>query len=319
MRRQRLRRVAAATALCSAVTLTVAGAGRPDPYAPPTAATALSSPAALQTRYDAVRGDIRAARDIAAKFHDTGRVKALDALLRPGREFVSFDARRSGKVVEVIGDLARADRVAVVVPGADGELTNFDSWKWAGGGARALDRQALQAAPGSRLAVIAWLGYDSPSTLSTNVLSDDTANDGARALRSFLGDVHRVNGNARIALLGHSYGSVVLGRAIPHLGGLPVDEVALYGSPGTTRRSVADLKTRAHVWAGRASSDWMQYVPKIRMAGIGFGQDPVGRSFGAQRFAAGSGTHSEYLKPGSTSLRNLALIALGLDSEVTHA
>jgi hypothetical protein len=319
LRRQRLRRVAAATALCSAVTLTAAGAGRPEPYAPPAAAVALASPGSLQARYDAVHGDILAARDMAVRLKDTARVKALNALLKPGRHFLAFDARGTGKVVEVLGDLARADRVAVVVPGADGELTNFDSWKWAGGGARALAEQSGHADRGSRLAVVAWLGYDSPSTLSTDVLFDDTADHAARALRGFLDDVHRVNGKARIALLGHSYGSVVLGRAVPSLAGLPVDEVALYGSPGTTRGSVADLKTGAHVWAGRASGDWMQYVPKVRFAGIGFGKDPVSHAFGARRFAAGSGTHSEYLKPGSTSLRNLTLIALGLDSEVTHA
>ncbi|MBO2451897.1 hypothetical protein J4573_32755 [Actinomadura barringtoniae] len=322
MRRQRLRRIAATTALCSAATLTAAGASRPEPYAAPAAATtaaALASPGSLQARYDAVHADIVTARDMAVRLKDSGRVKALNAFLQPGRRFLAFDARGTGHVVEVHGDLARADRIAVVVPGADGELTNFDSWKWAGGGARALAQQAVHAAPNSRLAVIAWLGYDSPSTLSTDVLSDDTADHAATTLRGFLGDLHRVNGKARIALLGHSYGSVVLGRAIPHLTGLPVDEIALFGSPGVTRGSVTDLKTPAHVWAGRAAGDWMQYVPKIRFAGIGFGKDPISRAFGAQRFAAGSGTHSEYLKPGSASLRNLTLIALGLNSEVTHA
>jgi hypothetical protein len=63
----------------------------------------------------------------------------------------------------------------------------------------------------------------------------------------------------------------------------------------------------------------MRYVPNVRFAGLGFGADPVSSGFGALRFDAGTGPHSGYLKPGSRALRNLALIALGRDAEVTHA
>jgi hypothetical protein len=133
--------------------------------------------------------------------------------------------------------------------------------------------------------------------------------------------VQRVNGRAEVALLCHSYGTVVCAKAAPRLAPrrLPVDEIALYGSPGVTAPTATALKTGARIWAGRSSGDWTRFVPKVRVAGIGLGDDPVEPSFGAPRFDAGSGPHSAYLRPGSVPLRNLTLIALGRDSEVTHA
>ncbi len=62
----------------------------------------------------------------------------------------------------------------------------------------------------------------------------------------------------------------------------------------------------------------MEDVPHVRIFGLGLGPDPVSREFGARVFDAGSGGHSDYLAPGSTSLRNLTGIALGRPSEVTH-
>ncbi|MFD0684848.1 alpha/beta hydrolase [Actinomadura fibrosa] len=314
----RLRRTAAVTAVLAAAGSTTAAVGRAEPYAAPAALPALSA-TALQARYQAAGQEIARARATAERLHDGGRVRTLAAFLAPGRRFLSFDARGHGRAVEVIGDPARADRIAVVVPGAGSSLTNFDSGKFVGGGSRALYRRALADAPGTRLAVIAWLGYDAPSMPSTGVLTASRATAGARELHRLVAGLHRANGHARFALLCHSYGSVVCAKAARGLASTPVDEIALFGSPGTTAKNAASLGTRARVWAGRSSGDWTKYVPKVRVAGIGFGADPASPAFGALRFDAGSGPHSAYLKPGSTALRNLTLIALGHNAEVTHA
>ncbi len=167
--------------------------------------------------------------------------------------------------------------------------------------------------------MIAWLGYDSPSMLSTAALTDDNAEDGARSLQRLLTGVHHVNGHARFALLCHSYGSVVCAKAARRVAALPVDDIALFGSPGTTVDKAADLGTSARVWAARAKGDWMRFVPNLRFGGLGFGADPASPAFGALRFDAGSGPHSAYLKPGSLALRNLTKIALGHPAEVTRA
>ena len=88
--------------------------------------------------------------------------------------------------------------------------------------------------------------------------------------------------------------------------------------PGSRRcASAGALHTTARVWAGRGASDWIQAVPHIHLFGLGFGQDPMSPAFGARVFAAGTGGHSSYLKPGDISLRNLAYIALGDPMAVT--
>ncbi|WP_149262191.1 alpha/beta hydrolase [Actinomadura sp. K4S16] len=312
-----VRRSLAAVSVLAA-TGSATAAGHAEVYAPPAAAPALA-PSALGARYETTGRDITRALATARRVHDEGRARVLAAFLAPDRRFLSFDPRGDGRAVEVLGDLEHADRIAVVVPGADNSLANYDSPKFVGGGSRALYRQARDAAPGARIAVIAWLGYDSPSTLSTGALTSGSAEKGARGLERLLTGVHRLNGRARFALLCHSYGSVVCGKAARRLAPLPVDEIALFGSPGTTVRHVSGLGTSARVWAGRSKGDWVRYVPHVRFAGLGFGADPVTPGFGALRFDAGTGPHSGYLKPGSLALRNLALIALGRDAEVTHA
>ncbi|MDL4815927.1 alpha/beta hydrolase [Actinomadura opuntiae] len=314
---RRARAVAAAAVLAVVASATTA-AGHAEVYAAPAPLPALSA-AALDARYQAVDAEIARARATALRVRDRGRARALAAFLAPGRRFLAFDARGRGRAVEVLGDLARADRIAVVVPGADTALANFDSPKFVGGGSRALYRQARADAPGERIAVIAWLGYRAPRTLSPEVLTSGPAADGARALGRFLTGVRAANGRARIALLCHSYGSVVCGKAARHLAPAPVDEIALFGSPGVTAHRASDLGTSARVWAGRAGGDWMEYVPNVRFAGIGFGADPASPEFGARRFDAGTGPHSAYLKPGTVALRNLALIALGRDAQVAPA
>jgi hypothetical protein len=310
-----VRKAAAAASVLAATGFTTAAAGHAEVYAPPAPAPS-SSP--LDARYRAAGADITRALATARRVHDEGRVRALSAFAAPGRRFLAFDPRGDGRAVEVLGDLEHADRIAVVVPGADNTLADYDSPKFVGGGGRALYRQARADAAGTRIAVVAWLGYDSPSTRSTAVLKGDRAEDGARGLQRLLAGVHRVNERARFALLCHSYGSVVCGKAARHVTRLPVDEIALFGSPGADVGKASDLGTSARVWAGRSKGDWMRFVPNVRLAGLGFGADPVSSGFGALRFDAGTGPHSGYLMPGSRALRNLALIALGRDAAVSR-
>jgi hypothetical protein len=169
--------------------------------------------------------------------------------------------------------------------------------------------------PKARLAVIAWLGYDSPRTPSLGEATDGAATGGAEALRR---TVARVRGRTRapVTLLCHSYGSVVCAKALP---GLPVSDVAVFGSPGLEVERASDLGSAARLWAGRGAADWVRFVPPVKIGPLGFGPDPVTPSFGARIFAAGPGGHSDYFRPGSRSLRNLALITLGRASEVEVA
>jgi Alpha/beta hydrolase len=308
----RIRRTIAITAAAGGIVLATTAAvlpgspvDRPQPL-PALTAKGLAARYATDSRMVA-----RAARS-ASRAGNTDLAHALDGMR--GRHFIDFNPRGDGLAAEVIGNLATARRVAILVPGSDTSLTTFDSRGTASpqGGALALAAQARRLDPGNHLAIIAWLGYTTPSTLSTAVMTSGDAGQGASALRPLVDDL--VKHGHQVALICHSYGSVVCGLAAPRL---PVTDIAVVGSPGMDASSAGALRTTARVWAGRGAGDWIQYVPHIQFLGLGFGQDPLDPAFGARIFAAGSGGHSSYFKPGGISLRNLAEIALGDTAAVT--
>ncbi|MBK3631231.1 hypothetical protein JHN59_41970 [Streptomyces sp. MBT49] len=137
--------------------------------------------------------------------------------------------------------------------------------------------------------------------------------DPSRDLLAFDG-----RGAGRAVEVCHSYGTVVCGRAAPHL---DVSDLVLLGSPGTGAQSAAGLGTRARVWAARGADDWVADVPHVSAdlfgTTVGLGADPLSPAFGARVFAAGSGGHSDYFRPGSPSLANIARIVVGAVGEVT--
>ena len=304
----RLRRIATVTAVAAA-TAALSPAAPSDPMQPLPALTSH----ALAARYAADSAAVTKAAASAQRIGDPALARTLDALR--GRHFLSFDPRGPGEAIEVIGDLATATRVAILVPGSDTSLATFDSRGTASpaGAAAALAAQAHRLDPGARLAVVAWLGYSAPATFSPGVLTSGDAGRGASALRPFVTDLARHG--ARVALLCHSYGTVVCGLAAPHL---PVTDIAVFGSPGMDVASVRQLHTSARVWAGRGGGDWIRHVPHVQLLGLGFGPDPTAPAFGARPFGCGAGGHSGYFRPGGVALRNLARIALGDPAGVTR-
>lgn len=297
----------------AAVVVPVSAAARPEIPAPEPAVLAPLTASTLAKAYGANRADAAEAARMAADHGDRTRAAADRAMAASSRRFLSFDGRGPGRAVEVFGDLAHADRVAVLVPGSDTTLETYDRFR---AGAVALHDRL-----GPRGAVLAWLGYETPGTVSTTVLTTDRAEQAAHLLREFLRQLRGVVGrSAHLSLLCHSYGTVVCGRAAP---GLDVSDIVVVGSPGTGASSAAALRTSARVWAARGSADWIAHVPhaSVGLFGktVGFGPDPVSPSFGAQVFQAGVGGHSDYFAPGSVSLANLARIVLGDTSEVTRA
>jgi Alpha/beta hydrolase len=302
----RLRRVSAIAAVAAVVAVTLTAAVSPVPPADPPVSLPALTAHSLSTRYAASAGAVTRAARAAARSGDPALARTLGTLSH--QHLLAFDASGQGEAVEVLGNLATARRVAVLVPGSDTSLATFASRGPASpaGGARALAAQARRLDPGARLAVIAWLGYRTPSLLSLSVLTSGNAGQGAQALRPMVAGL-AAHGD-QVALLCHSYGSVVCGLAAPHLA---VTDIAVYGSPGMDAATVASLHTTARVWAGREAGDWIRYVPHDRLLGVGFGTDPMSASFGARRFGCGGAGHSSYLQSGSESLRNLAYIALG--------
>ncbi|WUU03302.1 alpha/beta hydrolase family protein [Streptomyces pseudovenezuelae] len=296
----------------------LSAAVRPEIPSPPPAALPKPTAATLGEIYAANRANASEAARRAAAHGDSHRAAADRELADPTRHLLTFDGRGPGETAEVLGDLAHADHVAVLVPGSDTSLDTYGRFRAT---AAALRRQlTATASPGTRTAVVAWLGYRTPATVSTTVLTTDRADEAAPRLRAFTGGLRGVVGRATtVSLVCHSYGTVVCARAAAHL---DIDDLALLGSPGTGARTAAALRTPARIWAARGEDDWVGEVPHVR-AGlfgvtVGFGTDPVSPAFGARVFAAGKGGHSDYFSPGSVSLTNLARIVLGATAEVTR-
>ena len=231
--------------------------------------------------------------------------------LRSGRHFLSLDPEH-GTAVEVIGELATASRIAVIVPGVGTTLRDFD--RGLGGVTRrapAMQARTLYTAlhtadPSARVAVVAWLGYRPPAGLGPAAIQDVRARQGAAALTAF---VHALPAGADVTLVGHSYGSVVVGLAAPQLP--RVRDLVALGSPGMDVWR-ADQLGGARVWAALAPSDWIHRVPQVKLGHLGLGRRPSTPGFGASLLpTAGVDGHDGYLSPGSATLPAVAQVVLG--------
>ncbi|MEX0171322.1 alpha/beta hydrolase [Streptomyces sp. LMG1-1-1.1] len=240
------------------------------------------------------------------------RFDRFASLMRPGRQILAFDPTGTGRTAEVLGDLERARRVSVIVPGVDTNLLTFQKTRGRYGApegmANALFTAERQASPRARVAVIAWADFTSPAGVGVDAATGRLAESGAVRLVQL---TESLPGDARVALFCHSYGSVLCGVAAPRLPAR-VTDVAVAGSPGMRVERATELATHARVWAMRDADDWIADVPHLELGGVGHGADPVAPEFGARLLSAdGAVGHSGYFEPGTESLGNFAAIGVG--------
>lgn len=182
--RPRLRplRALLAALVVAALVVPLSGAARPGIPAPRPAALAPVTAATLTQAYAANRANAALASRMAAAHGDGHRAAAERALAAPGGALLAFDGRGPGLVTEVFGDLAHADRVAVLVPGSDTSLDTYARLRTAA--ASLHHRLTRTATPDTRTAVVAWLGYRTPGTVSTAVTTTARADEAAPRLGS---------------------------------------------------------------------------------------------------------------------------------------
>ena len=240
----------------------------------------------------------------------------------PDRYLVTLDTRGSGRAAIAIGDLDTAADVTVVVPGmfftVTGQMPDFTN--------TANDLYSEQAtlagiaAPGSGsgVAVVAWMGYRTPDL--SNILSLGLAKTGAARLERAVDGVRQVRDGdqPRVNIVAHSYGSTTALMALAS-GKMRADTLTVLGSPGSDVQHAGDLAVEHdQVFVGDAHSD--------PIAGSGyFGTDPGSAAFGSTLLDLAGGAdaqdagdvfrrpvgHNDYLKPGTASLHDVALIAVG--------
>lgn len=221
---------------------------------------------------------------------------------------IGYDLAGDGRAIISVGNPDTADHTAVWVPGVNSTIDNI------GGDltrVRDLQREADRLTRGvsGDVATVMWLGYDAPGA-DLSAIRGAHAEAGAPLLDSFLDGlrVSHTGGPDRLTVIGHSYGSTVVGEAASAGDGLAVDDIIVAGSPGMRVDGVADLQIDPrHVWAGAAEGDdvtgWMSH--------FAHGPEPHKEGFGANRFEVDTTGHSDYWKRGSESLDNQAAIVVG--------
>ena len=241
-------------------------------------------------------------------------------------QVVKLDTAR-GRVVLARGDLDTASHVAAIVPGAGltihGISRRHEAWM------RHLHEEMvvrLGASGQQAPATVLWLDYDSPDRLVPAAVRRGAATDAARRLPGFLDGVAAA-GPRLVTVLGHSYGSVVIGRSLAdHPARLAADQLVALGSPGMGVQLSRELDLRedqrlltatfdedpiAHVgrW-GPLTGDLGRVIhgPDPRRLRVA---EPIELSTHDLPDAGPLERHLQYLEEGSSALRLLADLAAG--------
>lgn len=221
---------------------------------------------------------------------------------------------KEGTMAIAFGNPDTAKHLAVAVPGTTSDLDGFSQAQAAN----------LSEKMGPDGAAIQWLGYDAPAAALGQVNDPAQAIEGGRILAADVEGYRVANPGAHVTVIGHSYGSTVVGYSAMD-NGLKADDIAFVGSPGVGASNVSQLGPGAgHVYVGGAEHD-----PVIQgTSGDWFTKDgsstgPYDKSFGATQFGTSGEdwighSHSSYYDKGSESLDNLAKIATGQGGSVSE-
>lgn len=292
------------------------------------------------------RQQLAAARATAT---DPAQVRRLDRLLHGidgvaarlaapdgARAYLlALDPAGEGRAVVALGDPDRADNILTYVPGMTAELADLDGEL---NRARQVADRAGRLDGSQRTAAVLWLDYDAPDGLA-EAANADRAQAAGPALHRFQEGLRTSHDGppAHQVVLGHSYGSLVVGETAARFG-LAADSVVFAGSPGVGVDSARELGLPAgRVWSTTSATDVIQYAAvspgglvgdlavAAALPGVGpalafgrpedelwFGRNPSDPSFGARVFGSQVGAgHVGYWAPDGVALDNLARITLG--------
>ncbi|MGJ6122334.1 alpha/beta hydrolase [Mycolicibacterium sp. Y3] len=218
-----------------------------------------------------------------------------------------------------------ATRNATFVPGTGQDLSRLE---FSTSKSEQMLQAALRADPSlkaSDVSVTTWMGYDRPMNVLTDAPSTSYAHNGAQALDSFQAGMRASHDDGAAAgpsvntVIGHSYGSTLVGAAGLDGHHLDANNVVAVGSPGVLAAHASDLSLAdgAHVFATRAENDVIGIATYATL-----GPDPMSAGFGGIPFEAAPGpagpfgsptvdAHSSYWSAGNPALDNLGRIIAG--------
>lgn len=251
-----------------------------------------------------------------------GKLRGIDAITsrlndpgRPDAYLIGFSSDGDGRAIVSVGNPDTADNVLTYVPGTGEQLSS------AGAGllrTEEMAKDAARAAGGEKTSVVYWYGYDAPDSIS-DAGGESYAEGGGPVLDSFqsgLRATHDGESSSRNTVLGHSYGSTVIGHAARD-SDFDADAVVFVGSPGVGVDHASELTgvRPDQVWATTAKHDIIGLVPDW---GFTHGKDPSEADFGARVFRSDpgsffdmTGAHSAYWNEENIARENIAMIVTG--------
>lgn len=258
---------------------------------------------------------------------------------KPPRLLLGVDTSGSGHMIVSTGNPDSAHNVVTSVPGVNTKLDQTNVGYAVGDASypKNVYDAALQKNPHESTAVVYWADYDAPQEPQDplSAASSASAQHATANLSQFergLQATHDPSAKQHSVLIGHSYGSTVVGETAKAVGGLQnlgVNDVVAVGSPGMDVNSASDLlkpppgSTLPHVWAATSPNDEVMgpLWTAQNLTGIdAHGADPTGSGFGATVFDPGQGHHGDYMgKNDPTSLDNVGAIVAGNYNDVTKS
>ncbi|MER7458117.1 alpha/beta hydrolase [Micromonospora sp. NPDC126480] len=250
----------------------------------------------------------------------------------PRAYLLGLATQGEGRAVVALGNPDRSGPVLTYVPGMTAGLDDVSGEL--DRAARVLSRCASRA-PEEEAAAVLWLDYDAPDFLHEAAWPGQ-AGDAGRALHRFQEglSVTHDGPDARRTVLGHSYGSLVVGAtARDH--GLAADALVFLGSPGVGVDHARELGLPpGGVWASTAPDDVIRLArspeellrrPLLAASPLGaavalldgpdrqlwFGRDPADPGFGGHTFPSGRYGHTGYWHPDNPALDGVARVVLG--------
>ncbi|WP_410669440.1 alpha/beta hydrolase [Amycolatopsis sp. cmx-4-68] len=243
---------------------------------------------------------------------------------QPHAYLLGLNPQNSGQAIIAIGNPDTAVNVATYVPGTTAGIND--------GMATDINRsdamvQAAQRSGSPSTSVITWAGYDAPQTL-VDAASTSYADHAETSLRRFqdgLGATHQP-GEVNTTVIGHSYGTTVVGQTARDLG-LPADNLVMVASPGVGVQHANDLRLDGvppdqagqHLYSTKAPTDPIPALTNFDNPAADkidpLGPDPTTAWFGGQTFQSNStnplSSHGDYWLPRSDSLRSMGNVIAG--------
>ena len=230
---------------------------------------------------------------------------------------LALDTEGQGRAIVAHGNPDTADNVATHVPGTTATWQKIDEQMPRG---EQLAQNASDVDDDADTSAITWIGYNAPQSLGA--ASSHHATNAAEELSGFqegLRATHQKGSPSHNTVIGHSYGSTVIGHTAQSEHGLDADNYVFVGSPGVGASHSDKLGIPSeNIYATQAENDRID-----RATGKSHDIDPTSEEFGATVFDAKSGTkgesfpfgkaHSEYFKEGNHSVVNMGYIIAGVE------